>query len=191
VVIPNPATASTVRRRKRNARFTIAVIGRWTPVKNFQAFIALHRALLDARWPHRAIMVTSFWDERFGIPETIERRDPMSTDDLHIFYQSVDLLVVPSHFETFCNVAAEAVVHGAAVLVSERVGFSDILRAAGLGRMIIPSFDDTEVVATAVKHLAQHRLTKRERDAVATLLDSHGVHRRIMEVLSSVLRAAP
>ncbi|MDO8598770.1 MAG: glycosyltransferase family 4 protein [bacterium] len=189
-VIPNPATVLARYRQKRNERYTVAAVGRWTPVKNFQAFIALHRTLLDRRWPHRAIMVTSYWDEQFGIPETMERREPMSQEDLGRFYRSIDLLVVPSHFETFCNVAAEAIVHGTSVLVSEQVGCAEILRAAGLERMVIPTFDDPERVVTAVKRLAATRLTTKERHAVAALLDSHGVHQRIVQVLKGVLRTA-
>src|SRR3989339_1345369 len=65
VVIPNP-TKATSTNGKRRGRFTIAAIGRWTKIKNFQAFIALHEELLRILWPHRAVMVTSYWDEQFG-----------------------------------------------------------------------------------------------------------------------------
>lgn len=187
VVIPNPAKAGTVRPRGPHARFTIAAIGRWTPIKNFEAFVALHEHLRNMRWPHRAIMVTSYWDERFGISDTIERRDPMSQDDLRSFYRSIDLLVVPSHFETFSNVAAEALVNGTSVLVSKHVGFSEILRRAGLGRMVIDSFDDPARTAAAVRRLARTRLTGRERASVVRLLDPQEIHQDILNVLESVL----
>lgn len=188
-VIPNPAKANGVRgRRKAGGRYTMAVVGRWTRIKNFQAYLRLHEFLLRERWAHRAIMVTSYWDEKFGIPETIERKESMSQEDLCKFYKSIDLLVVPSHFETFSNVAAEALVNGTSVLVSEQVGFAEVLRKAGLGRMIIPSFDDPARVAAAVKRLAKTKLTKREREAAAALLDPQGVHQEILDVLGSVLR---
>lgn len=190
VVIPNPVDAHSQMPRRTAGRYTIAAVGRWTPIKNFQAFIALHENLRAERWPHRAILVTSARDRRLHIPETIERRDPMSFEDLQRFFRAVHLLVVPSHFETFANVAAEAVVLGASVLVSERVGFSEILRKAGLGRMVITDFDDPARVVKAVKRLAGTRLLKREQQAVAALLDSHVVHRRILSELQGVLKRA-
>lgn len=193
LVIPNPVSyaEATRRRRSKKHRYTIATIGRWTPIKNFQAFLSLHKRLVDERWPHRAIMVTSYWDERFGIPETVERKDPMDQETLKKFYGSIDLLVVPSHFETFCNVAAEALIHGCSVLVSENVGFAEVLHRAGLGRMVITNFDDPDLVAAAVKTLATTKLSKKERDAVARIVDPQKVHENIIRVLERVVAAKP
>lgn len=190
VVIPNPVAFSKMvpRTRSKKKRYTIAAIGRWSWIKNFQAFIALHRHLIDERCVHRAIMVTSFWDKRFVLPETIERRDSMGQEDLQRLYRSIDLLIVPSHFETFCNVAAEAIMCGASVLVSENVGFAEVLKKVGLGRMVIPSFDDPVVVAAAVKRLMKTRLTQKEHKAVARAIDPQMVHENIIDVLDKVLR---
>ncbi len=137
VIIPNPANHYKTLLRRRVERYTMAAIGRWTPVKNFEAFVALHKQLLVENWPHRAVMVTSYWDKRFGLPETIKQQDSMTHDDLLKFYKSINLLIVASHFETFCNVAAEALVSGTSVLVSKNVGFSEILIKAGLKRMVM------------------------------------------------------
>lgn len=187
VVIPNPATTVKSIVPRNTGRFTIAAIGRWTRIKNFQAFIELHKELLAEEWPHRVIMVTSHWDEKFGIPETIERKAQMSQDDLFDFYRSVDLLVVTSHFETFCNVAAEALVQGASVLVSKNVGFSDILIKAGLRRMVVDSFDDKAKVLKAIRKIAATKVTKREIQKVAELLNPHVVHKRMLGVLKKVI----
>ena len=187
-IIPNPTKLQTLGRRRRSTRFTIAAIGRWTPIKNFQAYVKLHEQLLKERWPHRAMLVTSFRDDKFNLPETLEFVDPMNQEDLRAFYRSVDLVVVTSRFETFCNVAAEAVICGTQVLVSEQVGFAEVLRKAGLGRMVIPSFDEPAQVTKAVKELARTRLTAKERLTVAKMLDPQDVHEDIITVLESVLR---
>ncbi len=188
MVIPNPAITTQTDIKKQNGRFTLAAIGRWTPIKNFQAFIALHKELLYQDWPHRAVMVTSHWDEKFGIPETVERKEPMSQDNLFKFYHSINLLVITSNFETFCNVAAEAVVNGTSVLVSKNVGFSEILIKAGLKRMVIDSFDDPVKVAKVVKKIAKIKLTQKEIKKVASLINPQIVHKRILNVLDSVIK---
>lgn len=187
LVVPNPANRHLVSKNQNKGRYTIASIGRWSQIKNFQSYIALHEELLKEHWPHRAIMVTSYWDNKFHISETIERKEPMSQPDLFKFYCSIDLLVVTSHFETFCNVAAEALVNGASVLVSKNVGFSEILIKAGLKRMVIDSFDDPVKVASVVKRLAKNKLTSKERQAVAKLLDPHLIHGRILDVLQKAI----
>ncbi len=193
IIIPNPVSYANISKEKhpRNTRYTIAAVGRWSRIKNFQAFFKLHQQLINEQWPHRAMMVTSYWDAKFDIPETIERKNKMDQVELQKFYESIDLLVVPSHFETFCNVAAEALIFGSSVLVSENVGFAEVLKKAGLERMVIPSFDDPAAVAEAVRRLAKSRLTKKERDAVARLIDPQKVHESIIHVLDQVLAGEP
>lgn len=188
VVIPNPAKRCRSIKAKRDGRYTFAAIGRWTPIKNFQAAIALHKELLHEGWQHRAIMVTSHWDDKFGFPETMEQKEPMSHEELLQFYKSVNLIVVASHFETFCNVAAEALINGTSVLVSINVGFSEILIKAGLQRMVIDSFENPTKVAEAVKRIAEKKLTKKEIAAVASLLEPHKIHQAIVDVLSKVIK---
>ncbi|MDO8509559.1 MAG: glycosyltransferase family 4 protein [bacterium] len=186
-IIPNPVAKHVTTARRRVGRYTLAAVGRWTQIKNFQAFIALHKNLLAEDWPHRALMVTSFWDEKFGIPETIERKHSMSHNDLLTLYKSIDLLIVPSHFETFCNVAAEALMSGASVLVSKNVGLSEILVKAGLSRMVIDSFNNPTKVTDAVKKLSKTKLTKSEIKKLSTLLSPEDIHERILDVLNKVI----
>ena len=187
-VIPNPVKKYKPNLLRHNGRYTLAAIGRWTPIKNFQAFIALHKELLHQEWQHRAIMVTSYWDEKFGLSETIERKNPMSHEDLLKFYRSVDIVVVTSHFETFCNVAAEALASGTSVLVSKNVGISEILIKAGLKRMVIDSFDNPAKVAEAVRRISKKRLSIKEVEKVTTLLNPHNIHQRIIDVLDRVVK---
>lgn len=188
-IIPNPVEACGKIQRKNKGRYTVAAIGRWTPVKNFQTFIALHKELLSQEWPHRAVLITSFRDQKFVFPETLERKDSMSHDELLKFYRSIDLVVVTSHFETFSNVAAEALVNGTSVLVSKNVGFSEILIKAGLKRMVIDSFDDIKKVAEVIKGLSKIKLSKSEIKKVATFLSPENIHQKITHVLNNTLKA--
>lgn len=188
-VIPNPVRVCKHGQKNRRGRYTMATIGRWTPIKNFQAFIALHKELLAQEWPHRAVLVTSFKDERYSFPETLERKVSMSHDELLKFYRSIDLVVVTSHFETFSNVAAEALVNGTSVLVSKNVGFSEILNKAGLKRMVIESFDNPKKVANTVKELSKTRLSQSEIRRVTSLLSPENIHQKIIRVLNNTLEA--
>lgn len=186
-IIPNPVIKHFAKKPHGDGRFTIATVGRWAPVKNFKSFIALHEKLLKENWPHRAIMITSFRGKVTDLPETIEQRPPMSHDDLIKFYQSIDLLIVPSHFETFCNVAAEAVAAGASVLVSKNIGFSEILIKAGLKRMIVNDFNNTQETASAVKNIPKKKISRAEAKKVIALLEPGRIHKNILNILKHVI----
>lgn len=188
-VIYNPVNQIVIGRKvsKTLSAYSIAIVGRWTPIKNFPAFLNLHQDLKSVAFPHRAIIVTSYWDKKITIPKTIERQNTMSQDELQIFYRSIDLLVVPSHFETFCNVAAEAIINGTSVLVSENVGFAEVLKSAGLGRMVIESFDDPALVASAVIRLSKTKLTKTEQNRIAKIVSPQKIHEKIIELLEKAV----
>lgn len=187
-VIPNPVKKMTVTgRRQKNDRYTIALIGRNTPNKNFQAFINLHKKLLEIGWPHKAIIVTSYWNKHQPFPETIERKKTMSQKELRTFYRSIDLLVVPSHFETFSNVAAEALIYGASVLVSKNTGIAEFLKKTGLGFMVIDSFENFNKSIQAVKQLSKTNVTQKQRNVLAKMLHPQRVHKDIVNVLNKVL----
>jgi glycosyltransferase involved in cell wall biosynthesis len=183
-VIPNPAEINkriNKTRKKITERYTVAMIGRWSRIKNFDGFISLHQELLKKEWPHKAIIVTP--RDIKNIPETIELKKSMSHDELLDFYHSIDLLVVPSHFETFSNVSAEAILSGVPILTSKKVGFSEILVKAGLKRMVIDSFDNPEEVAAALKRIADKKLTEQEINKVAKLIHPDKLHLDKIKIL--------
>jgi len=190
VIVPNPINKIRInlnnKKSLKNKKLTIAAIGRWTSIKNFPAFINLHEELLKIQ-DHRAFLVTSYWDKNFPFPKTLERVDPMSHEDLLDFYKKIDLLVVTSSFETFCNVASEALSNGVPVLVSKNVGFSEVLIKAGLGRMVIDSFDDLSRAAKIAKDLMSKKPSLQEIKKVTMLLDSEINNRLIYNELKKVI----
>lgn len=191
-VIPNPTTPPDTLRRTTPAVPRIAAIGRWSYIKNFQAFGALHQALLKKHWKHEAFLLTSTGsriDEL--IPSTVQRVEPMQKEALSRFYRRINLVVVSSHFETFCNVAAEAVLSGTPVLVSDNVGFAEFLRLVGMEDMVIPSFDDIELAAKCVKQLSKRKISKKEHEAMRILLDPHRVHHLMLEIIRGSLNRRP
>ncbi len=189
-ILPNPIFVPKTYRNNYSGTPAIASIGRWARVKNFQAYFELHRKLRRQRFPHRAFFVSDrLVDDTNGpkMPSTIEIVDPMSQDKLWQFYTHLNLLVVPSTFETFCNVAAEAVVTGTPVLVSETVGFSEVLKAFGLDNMVVSSFEDIELVAERAKILVKERVPFFKRRAIARYLNPNTVHTKLIQVLEDVI----
>jgi glycosyltransferase involved in cell wall biosynthesis len=129
----------------------------------------MHRALRRERWDHRAFIVTTH-DKPRGIPRSIQRIPPMGHVELYRFYASLGLLVMPSRFETFGNVAAEALYCGTPVLVSPETGFAEVLRAAGLEDMIV-DFSDPAAAVAAAKRLCGTAVPTEKLAAVKRMLD--------------------
>lgn len=188
-VVPNPVTVP-VRRRSRSTASTraIAAIGRWARVKNFQIFADIHLTLLRQRWTHKAYLVTPSRNVSSIIPQSITLIPPMNQEDLDRFYSEIGLLIVPSHFETFCNVAVEAVLRGTPVLISEQVGAADCLRAAGLERFVIPSFSDIALATKTVKRLCGSKISSQEKKLLKDILDPHRVHSELLNIIKQTVK---
>jgi glycogen synthase len=81
----------------------------------------------------------------------------MTHNELLRFYSAQGLIICPSLFETFGNVPMEAVCMGIPMLVSENMGYADILKMSGLDNMLM-SFDDPKKIAIRVKELCGQQI---------------------------------
>ena len=89
------------------------------------------------------------------------------------FLENLDLLAMPSAFESFGLSAAEAMLHGVPVLVSQRTGIAEVIRRHGGGRVAEAG---VSAVATAIGELdaergALSRMGARGQAAVKEELD--------------------
>lgn len=160
----------------------IAAIGRYSKIKNFDLFFALHKELLRRRWRHSACFVTNS-DVRFKkLSKTIEIFPPMTTEGLKKFYISQGLIVCPSAFETFGNVPMEAVCLGVPVLISDKMGCAEILNKVGLENMVI-SFDDIKKVADRAQSLCGQSILPKQLNALKRILDNRLISEEINAVL--------
>ena len=186
-VIPNPLprlfteTTPVVASLERH----ISAVGRYSRIKNFDRFFELHTLLQKQKWTHSASFVTNVDMLKKIVPKTIDVLPPMTPEGLKSFYLSQGLVICPSTFETFGNVPMEAVSLGIPVLVSDKMGCSEVLTKAGLKNMII-SFDDLEKVADRVKELCGQSILPKQMNAIRRMLDAHLINEQIRAVISSV-----
>ena len=185
-VIPNPLpklftesepSFSSVERR-------ISAIGRYTRIKNFDRFFALHKALNKEGWNHTASFVTSGVIPRGRMPKSVEMLPAMTPEGLKSFYLSQGLIICPSVFETFGNVPMEAVSLGIPVLVSDTMGCAEILCKAGLKNMVV-SFNDLPTVADRVKELCGQSVLPKQMNAVRRMLDPYLINEEIRAVITT------
>ncbi len=185
-VIPNPVSTVFTEQSaaEQSLERRIAAVGRYTPVKNFDRFFDIHRDLTKERWFHTASFVTDVTKQIPTMPRDVKLLPPMTPAGLKRFYLTQGLIICPSIFETFGNVAMEAACLGIPVLVSDTMGCSEVLRQAGLSNMIV-DFNDKEAVQKKVKELCGQYILPKQLNALHKLLDYRFIGDEIESVLLS------
>jgi len=161
---------------------TIAAVGRYSRIKNFDKFFEVHCELQRRKWRHTASFVTNPDADLQNMPKSINVLPSMKADALKKFYLSQGLIICPSAFETFGNVPMEAACLGVPVLVNDTMGCAEILKKVGLENMVI-SFDDTGKVADRVEQLCDQVILPKQLNALKGLLDTNVVSEQIRAVL--------
>jgi len=166
---------------------TIAAVGRYSKIKNFDVFFQLHLELQKRKWRHTATFVTNRDANLESMPKSITVLPSMKADELKKFYLKQGLIICPSTFETFGNVPMEAACLGVPVLVNENMGCAEILKKVGLSSMVI-SFDDISKVADRVEQLCDQEILPKQLNALKKLLDTNFVSEEIKVVLNDAAK---
>lgn len=183
LVLPNPVPQEffDVRAKKQSGR--VAFVGRWTQIKNtefLERFVrinarygkpfALH-ILTDARGRTEAKRILG---ERAVVRESISQPRDMAQ-----FYADMGALICPSFFETYGNVAQEAIAAGTPAFVGKNTGVSEILTEIGLQKYVIDFSDYTKVFKT-VRSQSTARISARARSRLAQLAHPQVVHTALL-----------
>jgi glycosyltransferase involved in cell wall biosynthesis len=150
VVIPHPVfdeTGPDTVPPARAGRITIGFLGRFHKKKNLHLLID---ALALA--PNVRLRIGGDGDPEFrrslearvarhGLENRVDWAGFIATDRKPAFFASVDLIVMPSQFECFGLVGAEAMSLGVPVLVSPTVGIAEAVSAGKCGLVIPPRPD--------------------------------------------------
>jgi glycosyltransferase involved in cell wall biosynthesis len=102
-----------------------------------------------------------------GVRERIIFTGPVYDDEKNALYRDADVFVLPSRYENFANVAAEAMAFGVPVILSDRCGVSELVRKEQAG-LVVPV--ETNEVAAAIGSVLSDRDQYRRFQAGCTHL---------------------
>ncbi|WP_334142979.1 glycosyltransferase family 4 protein [Rhabdothermincola sp.] len=166
-IIPNPIDPAVVGDRVpgEHDRVRIGFLGRSERRKGFDLLPACIELLRDApvRWE---VFSTPFVDERaawrrvLATPSELVSVSPLVAD-VSQAYARCDLVFVPSRMESFCRVAAEALLNGLPVVASDLPPLREVL-AEGTAGVLFPA-GDADAAAGALRALVAD---PRRRDAL-------------------------
>lgn len=158
MVLPHPVAVERVPRSERPSG-VVAVLGRIDGKKNLELAI---RAL--SLLPERIRLVVAGDGDRelarrlttlahaLGVTDRIEWVGWIDTDGRRRLFETIDVLIVPSAYESFGMAAAEGLASGVPVVVSRRVGIAELVERHACGRVVDC---DERAVAEAIAEITR------------------------------------
>lgn len=135
----------------------ILAIGRIDPVKGFDVLLAAIKILLSrrpelesylclyivggevgqrkAQWSRELRRLDSLRN-MLEMETTVQFVEPLKQEELPQYYNAADVVVMPSHYESFGMVALEAIACGTPVIATDVTGISPLLKSLPTGHVI-------------------------------------------------------
>ena len=157
----------------------IGCVARWDRIKNHKAVLQVAKTAHALKFPWIFESVTSIPKTAYCIQtKSAYRRfitvhPPMERAALKRFYESMDLMLLPSHFDVSPTVVLEAALAGVPTLITPEVGWADTYRHHKLGAYIM-DFSDPKKVVHRIQILQRQRTTPAFR---RFLLQNHAPER--------------
>lgn len=187
-IIPNPVSKHFFEVKKIGRAKNIGIVERWSEIKNpkFVKKLAIYNKKQGGQF--RINVITNInaakktMGSRRGLIKLIK---PMETGKLAHFYGTMGVVLSPSYFETYGNVAQEAIASGTPALVSENMGIAETFRELGLSDWVI-SFSPVNSVYRKIVKVSGMVVPESVRDQLRQTVSSEKVSARIMKILTKV-----
>lgn len=165
VIIPLPYAPELLKIKNNkntpSSTFTIGCVARWDRIKNHPALIALAKEIRNQKLPWVIKSVTKIPDTKVharlkeNYRKNIEVIAPMERSELIKFYASVDVLVLPSHFDVSPTVVMESAMLNKPTLISKGVGWNTEYKESGL-KDLIADFSKEKDVIKKIKNIIKN-----------------------------------
>jgi glycosyltransferase involved in cell wall biosynthesis len=147
----------------------VGFLGRIDPKKNLDLLIEAMAALpeevhltIAGDGPADLVGSLRLRADRLGVSDRLEWLGFVDSKERTRLLEGLDLLAMPSAFESFGLSAAEAMLHGVPVVVSQRTGIAELIRRHGGGRIVEA---DVASIAAAIGELEVDRESLRTMGA--------------------------
>lgn len=148
---------------EKSKKISIALISRWDAIKNHSAFLRLGKFIKEKKIKNILLFSVTkkkskirsiFLEEYKKYIKTIK---PMSNKELGLFYRKNDLILLPSHFETFGAVVGESILNGKPAIISSQTGWVDVYKKFKLEKLIINPKDSGQKIFETIKFYQENQ----------------------------------
>jgi glycosyltransferase involved in cell wall biosynthesis len=186
VVIPNPVSNHFFEEEKKVENKNIGIVSRWTGIKNVQFCeeLANYNQKNGSKF---VVNIITDLDKNNKIYKKLSKlvkfHKPKSNEKLASFYRSMGVVISPSHFETYGNVAKESIASGTPAMVNCNMGVSETFNNLGLGDWII-NFDSVKSVYDKIDNVMGKTVHKDIKAKMKELYTPHIIFSEIVTILS-------
>lgn len=186
-VIPNSIPNHFFDIKTIGSRKNIAFVGRWSAIKNPGFVGKISRYDNKKNDDHNFNIVSDQKNTKggTGIFSNINYFDPMNSFDLAQFYGTMGMVLSPSTFETYGNVAQESLASGIPALVGPNMGIAETFRQLGLSRYIV-DFKSTKDVYNKINNFSGEPIEDKVKKMLKFNLTPHAINVRMIKALKSV-----
>ena len=166
IPLPYATLAYHEKTKAKKDVYNIGIVARWDRIKNHEAVLRLAKRAREKDLPWVFHAVTS-------IPQTNIKKEfkdeyrtfisvekPKDRKGIVRFFQKMDLMILPSHFDVSPFVVIEAAMEGTPTLISPYVGHVDEYKKAGANEWVV-DFSDEEKVVRRIQKIIGKPISKK------------------------------
>jgi len=187
-IIPNSIPDHFFKIEKTGSKKNVAFIGRYSSVKNpnFIKKISNYDKKEKGKYRFNIVSDKKKFEEKLGNKlDNVIFYDPMDSFKLSRFYEKMGIVICPSLFETYGNVAQEAIASGTPALVSLDMGIAETFKELGLSEYIV-DFKSTKKVHQNIVNFSGQSISSKIRKKLKFNLTPNVISERLISVLKSV-----
>lgn len=170
----------------------VGMVARWDKIKNHEAYLNLVKLAKSKNIRLEFYSVTTIlknYPPYFNLWKDYQRNikvlEPMEPQNLRKFYQSMDVIVLSSWFETFSGVVMEGLLQNKPVLISKNTAWTQLYKKFKLDSWIL-DFNNAPQVLNEVQKSAFEPPPKELLKYIKRRFNQKTVFNRYIKVLKSV-----
>jgi len=186
-IIPNPVSAHFFGKENKVEKRNIGIVSRWCGIKNirFCEDLANYNNKKGNKFVVNVITDLDENNETYKkLSKLVKFHKPKSNKNLASFYRNMGVVISPSHFETYGNVAKESIASGTPAMVSYNMGVSETFDNLGLNDWII-DFGSVKSVYDKIENTMGETVHADVKNRMKELYMPHTIFNQIISILNS------
>jgi len=184
-IIPNPVSTHFFDEENKIEKKNIGIVSRWTGIKNVR-FCEELANYNNKNGNKFVVNVITDLDKNTKIYKKLSKvvkfHKPKSNKNLASFYRNMGVIISPSHFETYGNVAKEALASGTPAMISCNMGVSETFNNLGLNNWVI-NFDSVESVYEKIDSVMGETVHKDIKNKMKELYTPQIIFNQMISIL--------
>ena len=185
-ILPNPVPMHFFAQKNKIEKKNIGIVSRWSGVKNvrFCEELAIYNHSKGSKFVLNMITDLDTKNKKYkNLSKIVRFHKPKSNKKLAFFYRDMGVVISPSHFETYGNVAKESLASGTPAIVNPNMGVSETFQKLGLKDWII-DFDSVKSVYNKIEKIIGETVNENVKNTIKNLYAPCKVFNKIISILT-------